>query len=48
MQQISQNFFVFAAALTAFDPACDPRGQSLATAIATGLSLIELAPDPRE
>jgi hypothetical protein len=37
---------VFAASLTAFDPACDPSGRALETAVAMGLTVIECAPDP--
>jgi arginase len=46
IQEISQSFFVFGASLTAFDPACDPSGRALETAVAIGLRVIESAPNP--
>ena len=46
IQEIGQSFFVFGAALTAFDPDSDPDGRALETAVAMGLTLIECASDP--
>jgi arginase len=46
IQEIARNFFIYGAALTAFDPAADPNGRALETAIALGLAVIASAPAP--
>jgi len=44
IQEIARNFFLFGAAMTAFDPAADPSGRALETAVALGLAVVESAP----
>jgi arginase len=46
IREIAGSFFVFAAAVTAFDPSCEPDGRALDTAAAMALSVIEAAPAP--
>ena len=46
IREIAESFFVFGAALTAFDPGSDQDGRALETAVAMGLTLIEYASDP--
>jgi arginase len=46
VREIAQSFFVFGAALTAFDPGCDSSGRALEAAVAMGLAIVDCAPDP--
>jgi arginase len=46
LRAIKESFYVFAASVTAFDPACDPDGRALDTAIAMALTVIEFASEP--
>jgi hypothetical protein len=46
VREIAGSFFVFGASLTAFDPACDPTGRALESAMATALTVLECAPGP--
>ena len=46
IDEIRSSFYLYAASLTAFDPAVDADGRALNSALALGNALVDAAPAP--